>query len=158
MKDEDAEGARDEYFITEDGFKDDSEDTADEEMMKQDEAPKNQEVTKKEMASAADITEAPETKTEIQEGVTEDTVEVNVMKERGGDMYEESEQRDVMGNINPEGSYDEANVRNEKAGDMYEKLSKNKSKRDKFKVTEEMKDVNMYEKPETRFDDQDQPR
>jgi hypothetical protein len=51
-------------------------------------------------------------------------------------MYKEPEQRDVMGNINPEGSYDEANVRKEKAGDMYENLSK--SKRDEFEVTEEM--------------------
>jgi hypothetical protein len=98
MKDEDVEGTRDEdskdedlgriedstekvtgfdkdeYFIKGDGFKDNSEDTADEEMMKQDEAQKNQEVSKKELASAADITDAPETETEIQEGVLEDTV------------------------------------------------------------------------------------
>jgi hypothetical protein len=67
---------------------------------------------------------------------------VNEVKERDGDMYEEPEQRDVMGNINPEGSYDEVNMRKEKAGDMYKKLIKSKSKRDEFKVTEEMKDVN----------------
>jgi hypothetical protein len=40
---------KDEYFIKGDGFKDNSEDTADEEMMKQDEAPKTKEVIKKEL-------------------------------------------------------------------------------------------------------------
>jgi hypothetical protein len=40
-----------EHFIKGYGFEDDSEDTVDEEMMKQDEAPKNQEVIKKELFS-----------------------------------------------------------------------------------------------------------
>jgi hypothetical protein len=56
-----------EYFIKGDGFKDDSEDTADEEAMKQDEAPKNREVIKKELAAAADIKNATGMETEIQE-------------------------------------------------------------------------------------------
>jgi hypothetical protein len=68
---------KDECFIKEDGFKDNSEDTTDEEMMKQDKAPKTQEGIKKELASAADITDAPDTETEIQEGVLEDTVEAD---------------------------------------------------------------------------------
>jgi hypothetical protein len=84
----------------------------------------------------------------------------------GDSKYNEVKKRDVMGNINPEGSYNEVNVRKEKVGDMHEKLNKSKSKRDKFEVTEEMKDVNkeyeagvkahqgrkpnMYEKYETR--------
>jgi midasin (ATPase involved in ribosome maturation) len=42
---------KDDCFIKGDGFKDDSEDTANEERMKQDEAPKNQEVSKKELAA-----------------------------------------------------------------------------------------------------------
>ena len=66
-----------EYFIKGDGFKDDSEDTADEEAMKQDEAPKNQEVIKKELALAVYITDATGTKTEIQEGAREDTADMN---------------------------------------------------------------------------------
>jgi hypothetical protein len=38
-----------EHFIKGDGFKDDSEDTANKQVMKQDEAPKKQEITKKEL-------------------------------------------------------------------------------------------------------------
>ena len=52
-----------EYFIKGDGFKDNSEDTADEEMMKQDEGIKTQEISKKESKG--------------QEGGREDTVEVD---------------------------------------------------------------------------------
>ena len=37
---------------------------------------------------------------------------------------EEPEKRDMMGNINPEGSYDEVNVMKERVGDMYEKPEK----------------------------------
>jgi hypothetical protein len=47
-----------EHIIKGDGFKDDSEDTANEQVMKQDEAPKKQEITKKEVHSAVDITNA----------------------------------------------------------------------------------------------------
>ena len=70
-----------EHFINVDGFKDDSEDTADEDVMKQDEAPKNQEISKKELASAVDITDATGTKAEIQEGVPKDIIEVDMMKQ-----------------------------------------------------------------------------
>jgi hypothetical protein len=45
--------------------------------MKQDEAPKNQEINKKELASAVVITDATGMETEIKEGVREDTVEVD---------------------------------------------------------------------------------
>jgi hypothetical protein len=54
-----------EHFIKGDGFKDDYEDTANEQVMKQDEAPKNQLIIKKELPSAVDITNATGTKTEI---------------------------------------------------------------------------------------------
>jgi hypothetical protein len=66
-----------EHFIKGDGFKDDSEDTADEEVMKQDEALKTQEIIKKEAASTVVITDATGMNTEVQEGVREDTVEVD---------------------------------------------------------------------------------
>jgi hypothetical protein len=52
-----------EFFIKGDGFEDDSEDTAEEEMMKQVEAPKIREGIKKELNSGADITDDPGTKT-----------------------------------------------------------------------------------------------
>jgi hypothetical protein len=43
----------------------DSEDTVEEEMMKQVEVPKHREVIKKELTSGAGITDAPGTKTEL---------------------------------------------------------------------------------------------
>jgi hypothetical protein len=46
-------------------------------MKKQDKAPKTREGIKKELASAADITDAPYTETEIQEGVLEDMVQAD---------------------------------------------------------------------------------
>jgi hypothetical protein len=52
-----------ELFIKGDGFKDDSEDTAEEGMMKQVEVPKSWEVIKKELISGADTTDDPGTKT-----------------------------------------------------------------------------------------------
>jgi hypothetical protein len=66
-----------EYFIKGDGFKDDSEDSANEEAMKQDDAPKTQEVIKEELATAAVITSATAIETEIQEGAQEDTAEMS---------------------------------------------------------------------------------
>jgi hypothetical protein len=93
--------------------------------------------------------------------------EVNLIKLRVGDMHNKPEERDMMGNIDPKYSYNEVNMRKEKVGDMHEKLNKSKSKRDEFKVSEEMKDGNkeyeagvkahqgrkhkMHEKPETRY-------
>ena len=56
---------------------DDSEDTTDEEGMKHDEAPKTQEIRKKEPALAMVITDAIGMKTETQEGVQDDTAEVD---------------------------------------------------------------------------------
>jgi type II secretory pathway component PulL len=47
--------------------------------MVQDEVLKNQEISKEELASAVEITDA--TKAEIQEGVLEDTIEVDRMKQ-----------------------------------------------------------------------------
>ena len=52
-----------EHFIKGDGFEDDSEDTVEEEMMKQVEVPKSWEGIKKELTSGADITDDPEKKT-----------------------------------------------------------------------------------------------
>ena len=57
------------YFIKRDGFEDDAKDTVEEEMMKQDEVPKDQEVIKKELTPGADITDAPGTKTEQDEAL-----------------------------------------------------------------------------------------
>jgi hypothetical protein len=45
--------------------------------MKQDEAPKTQEVIKEELATGADITNATAMETAIQEGAWEDTAEMN---------------------------------------------------------------------------------
>ena len=47
-----------EYFIEGDGFKDDSEDSADEDAAKQDDAPKTQEVINEEPVTAVGITSA----------------------------------------------------------------------------------------------------
>ena len=66
-----------EHLIKGTRSKDDSEDTADEEVTKQDEAPKNRESIKKEPASATIITDATGMKTETKEGAWEDTVEVD---------------------------------------------------------------------------------
>ena len=66
-----------EHFIKGDAFNDDSENTTDEEVVKQDETPKTQEINKKEPASAVGITNATGMKTENQEGVRDDTVEVD---------------------------------------------------------------------------------
>ena len=75
--DEDCGEANRKHIIKRDGFKDDSEDSTDEEAMKQDDAPKTQEVIKKELATTADITSATAMETEIQEGAREDTAEMN---------------------------------------------------------------------------------
>jgi hypothetical protein len=78
-----------EHFIKEDGSKDDSEDTADEEVIKQDEAPKNREIIKKEPASTVASTDATGMKTEITGAVILKNNpdgkhdEVNVLRERG---------------------------------------------------------------------------
>jgi hypothetical protein len=77
------------HFIKGDGSKDDSEDTADEEMIKQDEAPKNREIIKKEPASAMVITDATGMKTEIKEGAREDTVEVDKDETNKEDMMKQ---------------------------------------------------------------------
>jgi hypothetical protein len=73
---------RKKHIIKRDEFKGDSEDTADEEVMMQDEAPKHQEIGKEELASAVDITEVTGTKAEIQEGESEDIIEVDVVMVR----------------------------------------------------------------------------
>jgi hypothetical protein len=57
-----------EYFIKGDGFKDDSEDSADEEALKQDDAPKTQEFIKEKLATAADITSATAIETGVKSG------------------------------------------------------------------------------------------
>ena len=62
--DDDDRGEDDrELFIKGDGFEDESEDTAEEEMMKQVEVPKSRECIKKELTSDADITDDPGTMT-----------------------------------------------------------------------------------------------
>jgi hypothetical protein len=79
-----------ELFVKGDGFEDDSEDTAEEEMMKQAEVPKSREGIKKKLNSGADISDDPgtmiggvlETKPDIDneeglEDTTKDTAEVD---------------------------------------------------------------------------------
>jgi hypothetical protein len=66
-----------EYFIEGDGFKEDSEDSADEDAVKQDDDPKTKEVIKEELVAAVDITSATAMETEIQEGAREDTAEMS---------------------------------------------------------------------------------
>jgi hypothetical protein len=39
------------------------------------------------------------------------------MEERVGDMYEETEKRNVKGNINPNAKYNEVNMMKERVGD-----------------------------------------
>ena len=81
--DDDDRGEADrKHIIKRDGFKDDSEDTTDEEVMMQDEAPKHQEIGNEELASAVDITEATGMKAEIQEGEPEDIIKVDVVMAR----------------------------------------------------------------------------
>mgnify|MGYP007114468170 CR=1 FL=1 len=75
-----------EHLIKGNRSKDDSEDTADEEVTKQDEAPKNRESIKKEPASATIITDATGMKTETKEGAWEDTVEVDKNETNEEDM------------------------------------------------------------------------
>jgi hypothetical protein len=60
--DDDSGEADRKHIIKRDGFKDDSEDTMDEEVMMQDKAPKHQEIGNEELASAVDITEVTGTK------------------------------------------------------------------------------------------------
>jgi hypothetical protein len=150
---------KDECFIKGDGFKDDSKDIADEETMKQDKAPKNQEISKKELAAIQlsdscssqlpvltklshhlceqlrlilKPTKAVKLQGDFRTGkrlsmrkiisyIASQFKKDNVMKERVGDMYEK---RDAMGNINPEGSYDEVSVTKERVRDMYEETEK----------------------------------
>jgi hypothetical protein len=69
------------HFIKKDGSKDDSEDTADEDVMKQEEVPKNQETIKKELAAAVNTTNATETKAEIQDRGLEGTVKMHKLLE-----------------------------------------------------------------------------
>jgi hypothetical protein len=103
--DDDDRGEDDgELFIKGDGFEDDSEDTAEEEMMKQVEVPKSWEGIKKELISGADITDDPGTKTggvlktkpdedkkEGFEDTTEDTFEVDKDETDEENMVEQDE-------------------------------------------------------------------
>jgi hypothetical protein len=134
-----------EHFIKEDGFKDDPEDTADEEIMKQDEVIKTQEISKKELKG--------------QEGGREDTSEDETDEE---DITKKVEQCPkslgcrlidaVKLKNNPDGKHDEVNVLRERVNisvwkDRFDKDSVGHGSDD----NEEKTVVKYrYEKPEGR--------
>ena len=123
------DGIEDEDISEAEAGKDASEDTEDEkEMMKQDEAPKNREDSKKEFREGVLETKSDKVKGEGSEDATEDTVErhgsrnnydsraLTGRKEQPTNhhrsVHEKSEKRDVVVVINPDSKHDKVDVEN----------------------------------------------